>query len=930
MTHALREPGTNGAAKSKPTVQAGLSGHILATKLAPPKAQNLALIAREGLIGRLQAAQALAATVVVAPAGYGKTTLLGQYHATLKAQSVATAWLTLDDSDDDKLLFANHLLSALVSADPRLSGEISVTPDFKIDVDLRSVVVSILNAVTRLESRVVIIIDDLHAIATLDVLGAVSALLHSRCEWVHVVVGSRTIPQIRLAKLRAQGQLCEIGSEDLRFDREEATAFLEGAFGVRLDRAQIDKVYERTEGWPVGLRLISLASPDKGLTEDRLLMPGAAIEDFLRDEVIDHLPPDLAEFVANTGILEEFSSDLCDFVLERTDSAALIEQVEKLQLFISRVGEPGWFRFHQIFSDSIASLQSRREPRRKAHLHEKAAAWFQNSGYPARALRHIFAAGDPQEAAQLLDQVAATLVQSGREGTLLRYCAALPQDMLIDFPELQLERAYTLTLTWQFSEARRILNDVRLALTNSARTTRWAEAGMNLSRITRKLIYCEMQLCILKDEMVKAEPLARQWLQMEGSYSYYEDAVSQTSLIYAQREQFNCQSIAAAGRAREIFVNHENRWGTIWHDCIIGMGYAEIGQLARARTIFGGAFATALTVVGRSNPATAMPALHLAGLAYELGDVDEAARLVDEFLPLSTRIGLVDQLVAGFTTRIRLAALQSVEAALAVVNEGTELAVSREFERLGSTLLADRMKLLASAGDLSELRHVAVVNNLVGQIEPFLPGPGQTTGSAARALAASYLAIAENRLPEAESLLRRWLRYLESCQYYRIGIRFALQLAHTQILMGDPKAAHRTLRLALQMGAPGLFLRVFADANAAVQAQIEQMTIGTVGATEELFDYHRKVVASFAKAGLMPRKPHVDLEAIGGQFEALNDREAEILLMVATGMMNSQIAEETGLTLGTVKWYLQQIYGKLGVNRRSEAVFKARQIGLIS
>ncbi|RVT39157.1 helix-turn-helix transcriptional regulator [Sphingobium algorifonticola] len=917
--------------KSKPeTVQAGLSGYILAAKLAPPKTHGVDLIERVGLAQRIKSALSLAATIVVAPAGYGKTTLLCLCYADLKASGETVAWLTLDDSDDDKLLFANHLVSSLIRSNPGISERLKVTPDYKVDLDLKSATIAILNAVEHSERRTILFIDDLHCVSDTDVRQSISQLVNSSSRYLHVVIGSRSVPAIRLAKLRAQGLIGEIGLEELKFNKHEAAMFLEQAMGSTLDTGQIESFYARTEGWPVGLRLIALTAGQGGIREYPQLLPGSAVAEFLRDEVFENLPQALAEFVADSGVLGEFSAELCDHVLDRSDSAERIGEIEGLQLFIMRVGEPGWFRFHQIFAESVAALVTRRDPARKAMLHQRAASWFCKRGYPARALKHSFAAGDPEATAQLLSKVAPKLIQSGREGTLLRYAAELPEELLIDYPELQLERAYTLTLTWQFGEAQRILRNVKAALTSGVSAARWAELGIDLERVLRKQVYCEMQLAILSDDMVKAEALAHQWLSMDGEYSYFEGAVSHTSLLYAQRERFNCQNLGSSGKARVIFVSHDNRWGTIWHDCIIGAGYVQLGQLAKAQSIFGGAFETAIDVVGRSNPTTAMPALHLAELALERGDAIEADALIEEFLPLSTRIGLVDQLIAGYYTKVRLAQMISAEAALGVIDEGAEIALSRDFDRLSQFLILDRLRILSGMGNIGEVRRVSIVNNLVTSGDLPVPGPGQASAVAGRVLAASYLAIAENRLSEVDMILRRWMRFLETHQFARLNIRFALQLAHAQILLGDPKACHRTLRSALHMGMQGGFLRIFSDANSAVRQQIEHMKLGLGTGAGELASYHERVIASFARPKVLASSRSVNLEELGGQYQALNDREAEILLMVAMGMMNAQIAEESGLTVGTVKWYLQQIYSKLGVNRRSEAVFKARQIGLIA
>lgn len=913
------------------SVQAGLSGLILATKLGPPRLRASELIQRKALADKLSGSLDVALTIVAAPAGYGKSTALCEWYLGLDPAMVSAAWLTVDETDDDPILFANHLISAIDQGVDTLQGKLKASIDFKLDIDLRATATTIVNAIERGGKQVVLLVDDLHAISNVDVLGLIGILANSGSRSLHLILSSRTQPQIRLAKLRALGEVLELGSSDLQFDREECSRFLARGTAEPIPDDIVAQVYAHTEGWAVGLKLAALSLKRDNRPPLPNLLPGTGpgVEEFLRDEVLGRLPDRVFEFVLDAGVVGEFSAELCDAVLERSDSAILIDELETLQMFISRVGQPGWFRFHQLFSDAVAATSARADPERKSELHRRAAQWFEERGYPSRALRHAFFAGNPVDSANVLSRVADTLVQSGRDGTLMRYAAALPQELLLDYPELQLARVYALTLTWQFSEANRILRDVRTALTSGQRTAKWVASGLDINRIMRKQTYCEMQLAILKDEMVRAEGLARQWLAMEGGYSFYDDAVSQTSLIYAQREQFNCQSIAASGRAREIFVNNGNRWGTIWHDCIIGAGYAQIGQLERARVIYEGSFETALDVIGRNNPATAIPALHLAELLYEVNDLDRAKALVDEFLPLSTRIGLVDQLIAGYQTKVRLAALESTQAALRVLDEGEEISISRAFDRLNAFLVADRVRILAAAGEAAEVRRIGLINNLATDLNTVQPTKGQTTAAAARAFAAAHLALVENNLTGADMLLQRWLRFLNDTSCARFGIRFAMLLAHVQIMMGEGKSAHRTLRTAIQLGAKGGFIRSFADANPAVKGQIEQMSFSTTGSDFELVEYHRRIVEALGGKTTKPGAVIVDLDELGVQYDALNDRESEILLMISTGMMNSQIADEAGLTLGTVKWYLQQIYGKLGVNRRSEAVFKARQLGLI-
>ena len=904
---------------------------LLATRIAPPRLRPADIIARGPLHDKLERVLDVTLSLVTAPAGYGKSTALGEWYLGLGARGICAAWLTVDDIDNDPIVFAGHLVATIEHNIPPLRGRLHGVIEYRLDVDLRITAIALINAIEALGQPVVLIIDDLHEVTNPNVLEVIGLLANSGSRFLHLAISSRSKPKIRMAKLRTLGETAEFSAQDLQFDRAEVRRFLVQSAGDDLDDEVVNQVFLQTEGWIVGLKLAALSFQQAQRPHLPQMTSAASlgVDEFLRDEVLARLPGDVAEFVLDAAIVGEFSVELCDAILERHDSAQMIDELEARQLFISRVGQPGWFRFHQLFCDAVIALGARAKPRRKAQLHHRAADWFEQRGFAGRAVRHAFATGNLETAAKILARVSLTLVQSGRGATLVRYGSSLPKDLFDRYPALQLDQVYSLTLSWQFGEASRLLRDVRANLTNSERIAQWHSDGLDMDQVLRKQVYCEMQLAILRDEMVAAEALARQWLAMDGTYTAYEDAVTQTSLIYAQREQFDCRSLAASSRARATFVNSGHRWGSIWHDCITGAGYTQIGNLARASTIFEGALATAIEVVGRTNPTTAMPALHLSEVLYEFGDIDGAKALVDEFLPLAGQTGIVDKLVAGYQTRVRLAALESLPAAIRALDEGAEIAMARDFERLNAVLVADRIHLLASAGESAEVRRIGALNNLTGDLERFAPTKGMTTAAAARAYAAAQVAQIENDLGAAESLLGRWVRYLGDHGCVRLAVRFSLLLAHVQIVTGEAKSAHRTLRTALQFGARGGFVRSFIDANQAVRAQLQQMRPSTSGSDEAVVAYHAHILQSLQGGVARVTAAPADIDELGGQYDSLNDRESELLLMISTGMMNSQIADETGLTLGTVKWYLQQIYAKLGVNRRSEATFKARQLGLI-
>ncbi|QLC26501.1 AAA family ATPase [Parasphingopyxis algicola] len=902
---------------------------VLSTKLAPPKSGNSKTIERNRLSEKRELVWEVACVNVVAPAGFGKTTLLAQWYAHAKDEGRAAAWLTCDEADQDVYRFSRHLFRALSLASPELEEAFSGIAKSGFDIDIESVGVTIVNALEGLQQPVLLVIDDMHVAASDETNALVGFLVNSGCGYLHIAINSRQQLEFSMGKLRALGQVLDIRTTDLEFAPEEAREAIATILPDDPGPEAIETIVARTEGWATGIRLATMAlaaKPDMPLGH---LLSGRepTLKAYLREEIIASLPEALGEFVGDTALLGEFSAEFADHIRGKRDSAELIAQLEEKQFFILPLEEPGWYRYHALFVEAFTEGLHTFSPRKKSALHLKAADWLESKGGIERALFHANASESLDDLVELLARTAEEIAHTGRGATLLRYARMIPAEMLQDYPALQLDRVYAATLTWQFSEAKRVLDDVRATMLDTDRLKAWKARNIDIARLERKLIHREMQLLLLQDRMPKVAKLARQWQDMEGGCTPFEDAVARTTLIYAQRELFDFSNVAASKSARETFEAENNRWATVWHDCIIGATHTQMGDLARAQSIFESAFETASNLVGRINPTTAMPALYLADLKYERNDLESATALIDEFLPLAMRTGLVDQLVAGFQTKARIASLSGTDLALRVLEEGEEIAGARQFDRLKAFLLADRIRIFTSAGDTASVRRIGMLNNISSDLEELKPRRNMTSVDAATAYAAAHVAIIENDLSGAESLLARWLQFLEAHQCVRYALKMALALAHAQIVMGEAKAAHRSLRTAMQLGGSGGFIRSFVDANPAVLSVLEDMTFDQ---HFDLADHHQTILTAMGSDRATTPAAKKDLEETGGQFEALNNRESEILLMISTGMMNKEIAEDLGLTLGTVKWYLQQIYGKMGVNRRSEAVFKARQLGLIA
>lgn len=913
----------------KPAVRTATQRPVLTTKFKPPKVKADLLVDRRTLLAKLEGIFDAHLSLIVAPAGYGKTTALSAWASAQPAESIM-AWLTLDETDNDPAEFLRHLIESVRANAANLDDRLAGFSDTHSDFDFESVAISLLNILTGVQSDILIIIDDFYFVTDAKVHAFLDTVIQRGSPNLHIAICSRTRPAVKLGKARARGEVLEIDVHDLRFDLEESRDLLARHLGNSPDDDIVRRLLERTEGWAAGLKLAATSisgGRDPAILDMLLKCKNRSIQSFFRDEVLNRLPPHLMDFALQTSILSNLHPDLCDAVTGRSDSEDILLALEAQQLFLQALEEPDWFRYHQLLADLLQQLLARSAVDRD-ELHRRAAAWFSGKGLTLQALQHAFASDDLEFAVGLLNDVALALLETGQGATLLRYATTLPPEIAFDYPQLQLARVYASTLAWQFADARRVLRELRAALMDGNTVDRWRERGLDIEMLQRKLIHREMNLSSLIDDAGRAHALGRQWLEMPGHCTPFEQAVVQTTLIYTEREQLNPRAVTSAASARQLFVEHDRRWGCVWHDCIVGETHVMAGDLDRAHGIFREALATAHDVSGELSPIAAMPALHLADLLYERDQLSEADALVTDYLPLAGRTGMVDQLVAGYYTKARIAAGISTPAALDVLDEGEEIALSREFERLHAILLAERIRLLIAAGDFAEARQAAIVHNLVGPLDRWQPATGSTSRLVANAFAAAQVAIIDNELGSAEQLLRRWLRFFEDRRCSRFALNFSMLLAHAQLLAGETKTAHRTLRSALAIAQPGGFTRVFVDANSAVQRFVTEMQIARTGADDTVGIFHQQIVAML-EGGKPSAKPAACRTDLDGPLGALNNREAEILLMLATGVTNHQLSEELGLTLGTVKWYLQQIYMKLGVNRRSEAVFKARQLGLM-
>lgn len=422
---------------------AGEPAVLLAAKSAPPAIRSQ-LVERAALIEILSAEPSRKLTLLSAPAGWGKTTLLAQWVSGADDRR-RRGWLSLDTSDNDPARFWACAIAALDKASPGVAPR--ALELIKMGADTRQVVLpTLLDEVAAIDYQIALVLDDYHLVENRTVHQQVGFVVERMPQTFRLVIATRSDPALPLARLRARGELLELRAEELRFQAGEVADLLDGVLGLKLTDAQVQVLFRRTEGWAAGLYLAGLSLA--GRTDAAAFIQTFAgdnrhIVDYLIAEVLDGQPPHVRSFLLRTSMLGRLSGTLCDAVLQTTGSASLLEIIERDNLFLLPLDDSRrWYRYHQLFADLLRTELRCSEPDLIPSLHQRASAWFAGEGLTDEAVHHLVAAGDMQGAAELIADSWPTAFNLGRLSTVTGWLDALPPETVSGNPQLSLARAW--------------------------------------------------------------------------------------------------------------------------------------------------------------------------------------------------------------------------------------------------------------------------------------------------------------------------------------------------------------------------------------------------------------------------------------------------------------------------------------------------------
>ncbi len=905
---------------------------LLATKLYVPGPRP-GFVPRPRLAARLEEGLARGLVLVCAPAGSGKTVLLADW---ARRGRRLVAWLSLDAADNDPARFWRHVVAALGRARPG-AGELAgpalgpLTPSSP-----NGLVTALINelAADPGEDEVLLVLDDYHLIDSQPVHGSLLFLLEHLPPGLRMVLASRSDPPLPLARLRAGGQLAELRAAELRFTADEAAALLREAIGADLPGTAVAALTARTVGWAAGLQLAALSLRGQADAAGFVAAFSGShryVLDYLTGEVLERQNPQVREFLLETSVLERLSGELCDVVIGRAGSQAMLEQVERAGLFLVPLDEVrGWWRYHHLFADLLRARLQAEQPGRMVALHRAAAAWCEEHDLADDAVRHALAAGDTAWAARLVERHVESLLRRSEGVTLRRWLSALPAESVRARPRLCLAQATSAAISFQVEAVEALANDAERAFAVSGDEPYEPTVPRALSvlaNVPALIAFLHADLARLRGNAALATDYNRQTLAELGD----EDSVMRSFVRW---------NLAGADWLRgRLGPAERDLTEALAERRAAGEGFLamrvcyDLGQVQRAQGRLDAALATyrqALETAGEGS--SEQPHLGMAhvGLAEVLYERDELAAALDHAtlgLTLCRQLAFTPPLATGLAVVARIRqAHGDAAAALEAMGEAGQVKLSPQVVALLNPVPPQRARLLLAQGDVSAAAQWAKAAGLGPDDEPDYPREPAY-------LVLARVLLAQDRPGPSLALLQRLLATAAS--QGRTGSIIEIQALRALALAarGDQASALAALTEALTLAGPQGYVRVFADEGAPMHALLARLSAAQRDQRAPARGVHAGYLAALLRAcgqaDAVPGPGRRAVPAVPGLIEQLTSRELEVLTMLAAGTPNQAIAKELFVTLFTVKKHVSHILGKLGAANRTAAVARARELGLV-
>ena len=893
------------------TDEDAITWRLIPAKLEPPRRPR-GFLSRQQLLERLGLDLQRKLSVIVGPAGYGKSTLLAEWRDALVAGNVAVAWLSLDRDDNDPNQFMAYLLETVAHSAPALSPRLRDILRNDPIAPIGAIVSMLCTEIGAYDLPLVLILDDFDCLTSTDIHESVQRLLRYAPDNFFCALGSRVEPPLPLSVFAAAGQLVRLTASHLRFTEEEARTFLNATVGAKLEAAEVATLFAAMDGWATGLQMVALSLTGQQDATDlaELLQRVSGDSDaYLTENVLKDVPPPIVDFLLRTSIVDSLSPELCNAITGSDDARGTLDWLEARNLFLNRVdGNRQWYRFQTLFSEYLRRRLTQRLPNEVVVLHRRASEWLAAHGQWIEAVRHALAAGDVERATLWVEDGAMTFLERGDVRTVLSLVAKLPADAIRGRLRLRVAHTWALALTLQTAEASSAL----------------AKITDELDQIRCELLAVGAALAGLNEDDKRALELGQRALDLKPPHGAWVERLAQTTVMYG---------LGAAARFEELepfrdaehaaIAPDESVYAAIYRQTIFSHCSFLEGNLPEAARLLDIALERAEVTVGRCSAAAVLPAGYLSLIVYEANDLARARELVRGRLALAFETCPQGSLEGLCLTLARLHALEgSFNEAHEILQRTHVVAHKRKWLRLQAACTAEQVRLyvranrLADAAAKSDEMTALTSSKSLGERSVSIDTWHHVRSARCRLL------IARNEgasaLPELRALLAE-LRsarrgYLATCTAVLLAI--ALDQAHLRAEALD------VLAPAVRFGRENGLARTFLDEADFVGLLLSELTLQHDSPSGANVSYVTLLIASISQGGSSPSIP--DEPAAAGILSA---REIEILDYITRGLTNKEVARALRIAPETVKWHLKHIYEKLEVSSRIQAVHKIASAG---
>jgi len=882
-----------------------MDGSLLKTKLYIPKPRPGA-VGRNNLLEKLDEGLLMGRpfSLISAPPGYGKTTLAADW---LSRTDRLKAWLSLDAGDNDPVRFFAYMIAALQTIDKKIGHEAQKFLSGSGMLSVQTLVVTLINEIMTVSRPFILVFDDFHVISHRSIFSAIQTLLDQHPPFMHMVVVTREDPALSLPRFRVRNEMTEIRLEDLRFNNQESTDFLLGEIGELLDDEQVLALERRTEGWIAGLQLAALSLKGKGIeqvSEFIAVFSGSHhyIIDYLMEEALGLVHEDIREFLIRTAVVDRFNAELADELVGRKCGKTLIAKLEQANLFlISLDSERQWYRYHHLFGEFLRSELTKEEQRA---LQCKAGHWFAKHALYEEAIRHALAAGDNDLAALLLASEAGHIFQRGETLTLLNWLNSLPKDLVEKNGELAGYKAWSLFFTGKTEETVGFLTKL--------------EKNPFESPLARGRLMALRGWIANYSEDPRTKEFAHTALDLIGDRDPFFRGMALLSMGHAQRKNDPMEeSTASLREAYETARNAEHMFTSLAALLDITMNLVIQGGRKESMHLCKQALQEHVDIQGRPLPQAELLHIPLGILYYEGNELDESRRCLEQGIAAGHRLGL-NRILGGDAEQTLALAL----VALGEVQLGQEL------------LETAKENIDAKAFPLIRLRFEAFENLLLLK-QGNLAGPAAWVERSGLDIGQRVTSFQEIPLMVVARILYKTKRYEQALALLtnirkfdvekgRFGRLIYANIVTSLVLhaLGRQDEALQLIEQAVSFAAVEGYMRPFL----AEGPEVKELLLAVKSKEPEFIT---SLLGCFTQTdGSIPSHPS-EAGSNQGIIEPLSDRELEVLQLLAEGLSNQDIGKKLFISLGTVKWHVKNIYGKLGVKSRTQAIVMAQKLKLL-